>query len=296
MSAKVENFYDGVAEGYSEQYERENIQNIQCDYPANYFRLQLLMNSFVKNDIKKVIEVGVGEGTPLATLAKTGIDIFGFDIANKMVERSKKTMKDNGLDPSKIFWGDIQDPTTYLHAVKDGKFDAAMAMGVMPHIDNDDFVLNNIGGLVKKGGKVFIEFRNKLFSLFSFNRHTVDFILNDLLDGVDKSLLKKVEEDLNSRIRIDMPPTRSNDGGQEGVGFDTILSKFHNPFEVIELFNKHNFQDVNVLWYHYHPSMPYLADSMPLQFRKEAIKLEHNPSSWKGMFLCSAFIIEATKV
>ena len=31
----------------------------------------------------------------------------------------------------------------------------------------------------------------------------------------------------------------------------------------------------------------------PHLFRDEALKLEHNNSNWKGMFLCSAFVIEA---
>ena len=115
----VSNHYDAVAAQYHEQYERERLFDLSSPYPANYFRLQLLLNSFITKNIKRVIEVGVGEGTPLATLGKAGIDVWGFDISTEMVRKSQETMQNNGMDPDHIFWGDIQDPTTYVHALKD---------------------------------------------------------------------------------------------------------------------------------------------------------------------------------
>src|SRR5207302_7521956 len=124
-------------------------------------------------------------------------------------------MRENGLDPDHIFQGDIQDPVTYAGALKHGRFDALMAMGVMPHIENDDMVLENMATLVRPGGRVFIEFRNSLFSLFTFNRHTVDFILNELLQGVSPVLKDMVAEDLASRLRIDAPLARTAVQGSE---------------------------------------------------------------------------------
>ncbi len=288
--------YDAVAESYHEQYDRERLYDTSLGYPANYFRLQLLLNSFVSKGIKRVVEVGVGEGTPLATLSKAGIDVWGFDISHEMVRKSKETMEKNNIDPDHISWGDIQDPTTYIHLISDGLFDGLMAMGVMPHVENDDMVIENMATLVRPGGSVFVEFRNKLFSLFTLNRYTFDFIINDLLADVGKEVKEKVAEDLKDRLRMDMPPTRDKVADSQAPGYDAILSKFHNPFEVIELFKRHNFKDIKLLWYHYHPAMPYLSEEMPEAFRKEAIRLEHEPSNWRGLFLCSAFIIEAVKI
>jgi len=290
----TEKHYDAAASQYHVQYQRENLHDLSIPYPANYFRLQLLLNSFVSKNIKRVMEVGVGEGTPLSTLGKAGVDVWGFDISTEMVKKSKDTMQKNGMNPDQIFWGDIQDPTTYIHALKDGQFDGLMAMGVMPHVENDDLVLKNISSIVRPGGSVFIEFRNKLFSLFSFNRYTADFILNDLLAGVADEVKDMVRKDLESRLRMDMPPIRNKVEDSNAPGYDAILSKFHNPFEVIEQFKKHGFTNIQLRWYHYHPSMPYLAGNMPELFRNEAVRLEHEPSNWRGFFLCSAFVIEAT--
>jgi 2-polyprenyl-3-methyl-5-hydroxy-6-metoxy-1,4-benzoquinol methylase len=291
----VDKHYDAVAKEYHQLYERDRLYDLTSPYPANYFRLQLLLNSFVTKGIKRAIEVGVGEGTPLTTLGKAGIDIWGFDISREMVNKSKDTIQKNGMNPDHIFWGDIQDPITYAHALKDGPFDGLMAMGVMPHVENDDLVLDNIASLVRPGGSVFVEFRNKLFSLFTLNRYTVDFILNDLLAEVDAEIKNIVQKDLESRLRIDRPISRDKIEGSNEPGYDSILSKFHNPFEIVEKFAKHGFTGVRLLWYHYHPAMPYLEEKMPSLFRKEAMRLEHDPSNWRGYFLCSAFVVEAVK-
>lgn len=287
--------YDAVAERYHEQYERERLYDTSANYPANFFRLQMLLNSFVTKGLKRVIEVGVGEGTPLATLGKAGIDVWGFDISHEMVKKSKAMMEKNGMNPDHIFWGDIQDPATYIYSVREGQFDGLMAMGVMPHVEKDDMVIENMATLVRPGGSVFIEFRNKLFSLFTFNRYTFDFILDELLAGVAQEVKDEVANDLKTRLRMDMPLTRDKVDNSQAPGYDVILSKFHNPFEVIEMFKRHNFKDIELLWYHYHPAMPYLSERMPELFRKEAIRMEHEPSNWRGIFLCSAFVVEAVK-
>ena len=294
-SAGVAAYYDAQAKDYSVQYQTSTLTDLSREYPANYFRLQMLLNSFVDKNIKKVVEIGVGEGTPLSTLAKAGIDVWGCDIAEKMVKRSKETMRKNGLNPNHISWADIQDATTYAALLKAGPFDGLMAMGVMPHVEKEELVLQNMASLVRPGGSVFIEFRNKLFSLFTFNRYTADFILNDLLQGVDDRLKSLVAKELESRLRMDLPPVRKVVEGTTAPGFDAILSKFHNPFEVVEMFKKYKFEDIQLRWYHYHPAPPLLAKSAPELFRKEAVRLEHETSNWRGMFLCSAFVVEARK-
>lgn len=291
----VSKFYDAVASDYDRQYDTNGLRDLTRPYPANYFRLQLLLNSFATKGIKRVIEVGVGEGTPVATLGRAGMDVWGFDISSAMVEASRARMQQNSMNPDHIFLGDIQDPTTYAHVFTDGLFDGLMAMGVMPHIANDDMVLENIAALVRPGGSVFIEFRNSLFSLFTFNRHTADFILNELLVNVSAEMKAAVAKDLESRLRMDMPLQRTMVAGSDAPGYDAILSRFHNPFEVLDLFAKHGFENAKLLWYHYHPAMPYLESSLPALFRDEAIRLEHEASGWRGLFLCSAFVVEAVK-
>lgn len=294
--AQVKEYYDAVTKDYDRQYDRETLLDTKKYYPANYFRMQLMINSFLKNNLKRILEVGSGEGTPLLQLHKAGFDVAGFDISQNMVDKSRENFTKSipDFDTSKLFWGDIRDVNTYVHTLKDGKFDGLMAMGVMPHVENDDLVLKNVNAVLNPGGQVFIEFRNKLFSLFTMNRNTVEFITNDLLQGVNPELVSAVKADLDSRLRVDQPVVRNRlaDGSPD---YDAILSKFHNPLDINSLFERNGFKDMKLHWYHYHPTMPYLSGNSPELFRKEAVGLEHEASGWRGYFLCSAFVVEATK-
>src|SRR5258705_12629324 len=83
MSKKAESdvarFYDSAAADYHRMYQRENLANLDY-YPANYFRLQILVRRLAALGAKRVYEVGVGEGTPLVSMAKLGMDVAGCDI------------------------------------------------------------------------------------------------------------------------------------------------------------------------------------------------------------------------
>ena len=291
---KVADYYDASSVDYHLQYERDTLSDTTQPYPANYFRMQMLLNSFIRHDVKRVLEVGVGEGTPLSGLLKAGLDVSGVDISKEMVRAAKANISKFGGNEDQIIWGDIQSPSTYSNILSKGKFDGVIAMGVMPHIRNDEFVLNNIKAMLAPGGRVFIEFRNSLLSLFSFNRFTHDFIMDGLLEGVAPELRDTTSKYLKKNLEMDKPSFRTtHEKDDEVVGYDAILSKYHNPLEITELFEKVGFSSIETHWYHYHPTMPHLADKNSALFRDEAMKMEHNNSKWKGMFLCSAFVVEA---
>jgi len=289
--ALVSEHYDAAASGYYQQYQRENLYALNSDYPANYFRLQLLVNRLASAGVRRVYEVGVGEGTPLATMAKMGFDVVGCDISNAMVKVAQDNFAKQGLSGELIQWGDIEDSTTLVAQLKHGAFDAVIAAGVLPHVRNDRLFLENVKMLLKPRGKVLIEFRNKLFSLFTLNRYTKEFVLDDLLAGVAPELKQILAAELDKRLETALPPIREKTASG-GVGYDAILSKFHNPFELQELFAQSGFENIRIRWYHYHPIPPMFEKSHPELFRAEAIKLEHE-GTWRGYFLCSAGVVEA---
>ena len=294
-TSHVKKHYDAAADDYHLQYDESLLSDIDRPYPANYFRLQLLLQCFARRRPSRLIEVGVGEGTPLCALAGLGIDVWGFDLSERMVGRARQRFDEHGLDPAQVFVGDIQDPATYAHALKDGRFEGLVAMGVMPHVEHDDGVLQNLAELVSQEGTVFVEFRNKLFSMLTFNRPTASFILDDLLVGVAPEMKAAISRELGSRLRMDMPPKREVIEGTNAPGYDAILARLHNPFEMPALFERNGFSDVKLHWYHYHPAMPYLESDNPQLFRDESIRMEGQTADWRSNFLCSAFVVEAVR-
>jgi 2-polyprenyl-3-methyl-5-hydroxy-6-metoxy-1,4-benzoquinol methylase len=284
--------YDAIAEDYHLQYRREQLAGA-AEYPANYFRLQILVSRLASLEVRRVYEVGVGEGTPLLTLAQMGIEVAGCDISEEMVERARARLLEAGLAPETVAWADIQDSVTFAHQLRGGRFDAVIAAGVLPHVDNDSLFLENLKMLLRDGGTALVEFRNKLFSLFTFNRKTLEFVLEDLLAGVDPAIAETVGKDLTARLAMDEPARRLS-AHAGAPGYDAIPSKFHNPFELVRLFERHGFDDARIHWYHYHPAPPLLEPALGQSFRAAARALEHDPSDWRGHFLCSAGVVEAT--
>ncbi len=283
-------FYDAEASDYHRMYQRENFATLER-YPANYFRLQILVRRLAALSARRVYEIGVGEGTPLVTMAKLGLDVAGCDISDSMVAAARRNFESSGLSKDAIQWGDVEDATTIAGQLSSGKFDGVIAAGVLPHIHNDRLMLETVKMCLRPGGVALIEFRNKLFSLFTLNRLTKEFVLDDLLQNVSPRIKATVEAELDKRYAIDLPKARSARSGAQ-LGYDEILSKFHNPFELQELFRSVGFVDVQTHWYHYHPAPPMLESTIGQEYRQAAIRLEHE-ASWRGMFLCSAGVIEA---
>ena len=94
---------------------------------------------------------GYREGTPLITMAKTGFEVAGCDISQEMVAAARRNFKANGLSETLIQWGDVEDSTTLAGQLADGRFDAVIAAGVMPHVKNDRLFLDNVKMLLKPG-------------------------------------------------------------------------------------------------------------------------------------------------
>ena len=244
-------YYDAVSQDYFQQYQKENLDSGK-KYPQNYYRLQLLIQRLALSGARSVYEIGTGEGTPLAILARMGLAVAGCDISEEMVDLTKQRLTEVQADATRVQRGDIQDSITIANQLAYGPFDALVAFGVMPHVTNDSLVLQNMGMFLKEKGKVFIEFRNKLFSLFTFNRYTKEFILDDLLADVSDDVKAEVARELDNRLAVDQPPVRTTSEGVD-VSYDTIRAKFHNPFEVVDLLEQAGFRRTKVHWYHYHP-------------------------------------------
>lgn len=288
----VASHYDGSAPTYADQYDPEKIWTNE-EYPANYFRLQLVREILRERGAQSVYELGAGEGTPLITLAQDGLRVAGNDLSPEMITLAKKNFKDRGLDPADIALLDVQN----LDAVRTerdrlGQFDAVMALGVIPHVENESDFIAAMDMFLKPGGTLILQFRNSLFSMFTFNRLTKELILDSLLTGVSDQIRKVVEQDLDSRLAVDKPPLRTRPTGD---GYDQILSKFHNPFELSELVESFGYKNLGFRWYNYHPTYPMIADQVdPTAYRQAQIDLEGD-TGWRGMFMCSAGLIIATK-
>ena len=291
VKSAVAAHYDGEADEYTNKYDKAYLDRTGT-YPANYTRLGILNTRLSALNAKRVFEIGMGEGTPLLTWSKMGIEVSGCDLSPAMVASTTARLQREGVKGAVLFVGDAEDAVTLAPALQAGKYDAVVASGVLPHIQNEPAFFNNLKMLLRPGGRMFVEFRNKFFSLFTMNRFTREFILEDLLAGVSATTKQLVAEELDRRLATNLPEMRSH-ADPNRPNYDQILAKYHNPFELEDAIAKHGFQTHGIHWYHYHAAPPMLASKIgESNFNKDSVKLE-NEGTWRGMFLCSAGVIEA---
>jgi 2-polyprenyl-3-methyl-5-hydroxy-6-metoxy-1,4-benzoquinol methylase len=288
----VASHYDGSASTYADQYNEDKIWTNE-EYPANFFRLKLVRRILADAGVTSLYEHGVGDATPLVTIAGDGIRVAGNDVSPEMVKFARANMTEHGLDPEAINLLDVQSHDAIdTERKRAGSFEAVMALGVIPHVEDDRWFVDSMDKFLEPGGRLLLQFRNSMFSMFTFNRLTKEFVMDELLPEVPESIREIVSTDLDQRLAVDKPPKRTRPTGD---GYDEILSKFHNPFELSEIVKSFGYKDLQFHWYNYHPAYPMLAGSIdPKVYRQAQMDLEGD-TSWRGMFLCSAGLIEAVK-
>jgi SAM-dependent methyltransferase len=250
---------------------------------------------------KSILDAGCGPASFLRELVDTGMELYGFDLTPEMVLEGQRVFANLGLPPERIWEGSVLDRQAFRDPQNSmtGRFDAAVCSGVLPHIPEagDLVVIQNLHDAVRPGGLVVVEARNALFALFTLNRYSFEFFRDVLIRPGPLSLdvttaeLNAIEDALDRLqeiFRMDLPPVRTGD--PESPGYDEVLSRTHNPFELKQQFKANGFTGVRTLFYHYHCLPPMLAESMGDSYRRKSIQME-DPEDWRGHFMASAFII-----
>ncbi len=296
MKEKVKKYYSSVSDIYDEMYDVDRLLSSEI-YMADYFRYKLIIKRIKKLKITgKILDVGCGEGTPLVRICKsTKLDPLAIDITESMVEKTKENFIKNKLNPRNVLLGDVSKKNSFDKIFKNKKFDVAICLGVMPHVEDVTLTLKNIRKKLKKNGKLFVSFRNELFSLFTLNRPTKEFFLSKFFTNIPKKNRSLIEKDLNKRFEVELPPLRMRNK-KGGPGYDTTPSRFHNPLTIEKATKNAGFKEQIVHFYHYHPLPPMYENTNVSRklFRELSIELEKNPNDWRGYFMCSAFLLELT--
>lgn len=260
--------------------ETADLADLSHGYPANHFAWRVVMDSARRSGAASLVEVGVGSGNGVAHVLAGGLRYAGVDRDADCVSATRGILADLGGDPADVIVADAQDAAALAALPGAGDFDALMALGVMPHARDREGAIRGMAGLVRPGGEMFVEFRNSLFSLVTFNRFTRDFIVDDLLADAAESTRDQVAGFLASRVDADRPPLPSS--GHE--------ARYDNPFVIRDWLGGMGFDDVSIHPFHFHAGMPMLEVDDPQGFRDGSLALEDDESGWRGMFLCSVFL------
>lgn len=277
--------YESCVERYIETYDRS-----YPGYPGNQKRLEIIQSIVQKHHPRRLLYIGCGPCIPVVYLMReSGCDIRAIDFSVKMIERARRTLQEEGFNPDIATLGDIEDPDT----LPDGEFDLAVIPGVFTHLEEDARALRNLNHKLRPGGVLVAEFRNELFSCFSFNRFSYDFYANSLFENltVPDAAQEAYDHFLKKRFQIDMDEDIPHRSTHTHKGY---WNKFHNPLNIRSLLERYGFSWEENYFYHYHAFPPGLEKQSPELFKQLSLKLE-SPSDWRGHLMASAFLSEAVK-
>lgn len=272
------------------------------DAPYPPVHIDLLRRLILESTPSRVLDAGCGPASFLRHMTKDNCELYGFDLTSEMIAEAKRIFAEQGLDPNRIWQGSVLEKKAYYQAGDSKPYDCAICVGVMPHIaeKDDDVLYANMHAAVRPGGRVLIEARNQLFSLFTLNRPSYQFLTEELVRsdellaraGDQRPQLQQALEALKPQFRMDLPPIRR--GKADEPGYDEVLSRTHNPLVARERFQAAGFHDVRVLFYHFHALPPMLASHAKEFFLRESVAMEQ-AEDWRGYFMASAFILCGTR-
>lgn len=108
-------------------------------------RFQWVLDHFVADKPKNVIDLGCSDGALVCTLANIGYNATGVNLHSRSIELANKRKEKYKLDKATFIEGDIFDVT--------GKYDAVICQEVLEHVPDDKKLIDHLGSL---GGWVYL--------------------------------------------------------------------------------------------------------------------------------------------
>jgi ubiquinone/menaquinone biosynthesis C-methylase UbiE len=161
----------GALEGFREP----SLEYFEAVERNRYEQYAPWMRSFVNFDGyagKKILEVGVGQGTDLLQFAKGGAKTHGIDITPRHLELATRNFSVHGLPC------DLRYAAAAAIPYEQDTFDVVYSFGVLHHTDDIERCIAECHRVLKPGGEFTLGVYNR-FSLF----HAYTILVNGILRG-----------------------------------------------------------------------------------------------------------------
>lgn len=278
-------YFNNEAKQYKDNYISDDLL---LNYPNHIYRLKIFLK--LLNDIKpnRLLDIGCGCGLPLLSFLKEGYDAYGFDYSVEMVEQAKQLLAVYKYDINRVSHNNMEA----ISNISPAEYDCIVGLGTLYYSRNFNSTIKQVADILPKNGNLIFSLRNELFSLFSMNSYTAEYILRNFipLDKLSDSLKGRIENDLDNKFG-------SADTERKFLTIDdkNVHSMYHNPLTVEkEILIPNGLSLTGLYYYHYHSLPPKYEHSDTEEFRQLSSELE-NASDWRGMFMCSTFVVHATK-
>lgn len=131
---------------------------------------------FIQNHVdlagKNVIDVGCGGGILSESLAQSGANVTGIDLAPSLIETAKLHLYDSNLQVNYECINVIDKAMQYP-----GQFDVVTCMELLEHVPDPKIIIENCAKLLKPGGMAFFSTLNRTFKGYTLGVLAAEYIL-----------------------------------------------------------------------------------------------------------------------
>lgn len=234
----------------------------------------------------RILDYGCGQGRLLGELLSRGYDAYGYEPSRGMADIAAKLFVTDAQ--FRIFVG----PEDVLKGLSGQKFDLVLLMGVMQYVSDEERaqLFDRCRGYLHANGTLVATFQNGLFDLFTFNKYTVDCLVNMLLhgqlSGEEAALVQgAVEGLLMNPVAPPFSPSRAR---------DNVFVRLSNPLIAKQDLKAFGFELQTLSFYEWFGLPPLLSGQLGNISKRIKEHFEViDASDWRGHFMANAFLVTA---
>ena len=300
-------FFDSVSHRYYERHYGDIDK--QTRYPGQYVRHKRVLELIddLGGNPGTVLDVGCGTGVLVCELLKRGNVVFGVDLSESMIARSRQMVAEvvpDHRDKGHLDTGDAE----HLD-FGDSYFDIVVASGLAEYLESDELFFRECRRVLKPGGRVIISFRNRLFNAFSCNAYThAATVSSDLADITDElvaafrarsgSIEPEMMRSFASQLagiqdRVLEEPAHVE--REPGTWELSMSRRQHTPDEVKDRLRRAGMDMDRTIFWHFHPFPPPVVSRFPKLCREIGLAMEVLGETPIGALMASGFLVRAAK-
>ncbi|MBI5240020.1 MAG: class I SAM-dependent methyltransferase [Elusimicrobia bacterium] len=286
--ADLEDFFDKNVERYL-----DGCYGGKQRYPSNAVRKSIMLHyvdKYFKSRKRKVriLDAGCGAGNLMVELLDRGYKVEGMDVSASMLEHCRRALSARGYSPELVQKGDV----FALSKLVRSQYDLVLCAGLLGYLPRHDLVFAQIRKVLKPDGLVITDIINRLFDLFTFNKHTVDFL--DRLfqeQGLPTAVRRSVTRTLGRRLEIGKEyELKKSFKGEEIESSEVDVD--YNSLNYARRFAQAGFRLRDVWYYHRHPIPTIFERSFPKLFQHSGPIPRGLPrNEWYDALLCNTSVV-----
>lgn len=133
------------------------IKDWKLKLKSSYYLTEDILYRVGSLEDRKVLDAGSGIGGLSISLYKKGAQVTGIDIEDDLFKISLENSKFNSAKVSFVLYDGGKMP------FEDSFFDCVVSVSVLEHTENPQLYMSEIFRVLKKGGKLYLSFPNRLW-------------------------------------------------------------------------------------------------------------------------------------